>query len=276
MKRILSILLALALAAGMMATAAFADAAVAVTDASAAAGGTAAVKVSVSGAGSVSSFLNNVTYDTSKLTLTGAKLTGALSGARDVSAVTSESQVAGVTEMYAFNSANGKIAYANGAAKSINGQVFELTFKLASGVSAGEKIPVTVDIAFDGGASSASGTGNVTVSGSGGGKDYEVDVSGASISASAVSGVGYVKKIDGGEIEGKPYVYIVVNYERADGTTWAVAGTYSVEKDTGEFDFPTITGVSDTLVSVLVIALDSKVGENWAGHNIAAPERLAA
>ena len=107
-----------------------------------------------------------------------------------------------------------------------------------------------------------------------GGFDYSLDLSGASVNASGVSGTGRLVKSDGGKPDGKKYVYIVVNYERADGSTWAVAGTYSVDSD-GEFDIPSITGVSDKVSGVLVIAVDSKTGASWAGHNITKPQKIS-
>ena len=106
-----------------------------------------------------------------------------------------------------------------------------------------------------------------------GASDYVLDLSGASVSGSEVSGTGTLRKSDGSAPDGKKYVYIVVNYERPDGSTWAVAGTYAVDSD-GEFDLPSISGVSDKVSSVLVIGVDSKTGANWAGHNITKPGRV--
>ena len=103
--------------------------------------------------------------------------------------------------------------------------------------------------------------------------DYVLDLSGASVSGSEVSGTGTLRKSDGSAPDGKKYVYIVVNYERPDGSTWAVAGTYAVDSD-GEFDLPSISGVSDKVSSVLVIGVDSKTGASWAGHNITKPGRI--
>ena len=102
---------------------------------------------------------------------------------------------------------------------------------------------------------------------------YVLDLSSAAVGGSAVSGTGKLLKSDGSAPDGKKYVYVVVNYERPDGSTWAVAGTYSVDSD-GEFDLPSITGVSDMVSSVLVIGVDSKTGANWAGHNITKPGRI--
>ena len=102
---------------------------------------------------------------------------------------------------------------------------------------------------------------------------YELDLSGAQVSGSEVTGTGRMVRTGGNQPEGKRYAYIVVSYERADGSTWAVAGTYSVDAD-GEFDLPSITGVSDAVSGVLVIGLDAKVGANWAGHNITKPGRI--
>lgn len=100
---------------------------------------------------------------------------------------------------------------------------------------------------------------------------YELDLSGVTINGSDVTGIGKVVNTAGNQAIPKMYVYIVVNYESENGTTWAVAGTYPVEEDTGEFDYPTIAGVTDTIPSVLVVGLDSKTDANWAGRNLTAP-----
>ena len=97
---------------------------------------------------------------------------------------------------------------------------------------------------------------------------FAVDLSGAEKTEAGISGTGKIVRTEGNQPVGKQYVYVVVNYERADGSTWAVAGTYSVDPD-GTFDIPTITGVSDKLTSVLIVAVDAKVGADWAGHNVA-------
>ena len=102
---------------------------------------------------------------------------------------------------------------------------------------------------------------------------YELFIGGAEIEGSSVSGSGALLDGDFNPPAEKCYVYIVVNYERADGTTWAVAGTYPVDED-GMFDFPSITGVSDTLTGILAVGLDAKVGSAWAGHRITPVEKL--
>ena len=102
---------------------------------------------------------------------------------------------------------------------------------------------------------------------------YVLDLSGASVSGSNVSGTGKIVKTEGNQPVGTQYVYIVVNFERPDGSTWAVAGTYLVNED-GSFDLPTINGITDKLTSVTAVGLDAKVGSNWAGHNITAPAKI--
>ena len=109
-----------------------------------------------------------------------------------------------------------------------------------------------------------------TVSGGTGTNTYTLDLSGVSITANGVSGEGRIVRTGGSQAAGKLYAYVVVNYERADGSTWSVAGTYSADSD-GLFDMPTIAGVSDRVTRVVVIGLDAKVGANWAGHNITKP-----
>lgn len=274
MKKIMSFLLVLVLAVGLVATTAFADAGITVIDASAAAGGTAKVTLSVSGAGSFKSLSCALNYDGSKLELTDVSSVGIFSGAMNVSEVTEEYQVAGVNQMFAWNGDNGKVAYASGSEKTGSGQLFELTFQVADGIAVGTVLPVSAEVILDDADSALTGSGSITIEGADSEvvqNTYIVDLSDAAITGSSVSGMGKVVKTGGNQPESKKYVYIVVNYQRDNGTTWAVAGTYSVDPDDGTFDIPTITGVSDSVSSVLVVALDQKLGATWAGHNIAAP-----
>ena len=102
---------------------------------------------------------------------------------------------------------------------------------------------------------------------------YEIDGSNMVLEDGMLSGTGAIVKVEGNQPDGKMYVYIVVNFEREDGTGWAIAGTYPVDED-GVFDFPAITGVADEITDVFVVALDAKVGAEWAGHKIVGPALL--
>ena len=276
MRRIMSVLLVIVMATALMATSAFAAGSVDISDGSAKAGGTATVTISANGVSDFSSLLGSLTYDASKLTLTGIKAVGVVSGAQDVSKVMQESQITNATSMYAWNPANGKVAYASGSDKSGTGKLFEVSFDVAANAAANSEIPVSVEVAFDD-AAAIKDSGKITVDGAGSETEkntYELDLSGAQVSGSEVTGTGKMVQTGGNQPVGKRYVYIVVNYERPDGSTWAVAGTYAVDSD-GEDDLPSLTGVSDKVASVLVIGVDSKTGANWVGHNITKPARIA-
>ena len=277
MKKVMSVLLIAVMAAALMTISAFAAGSVDVSDGVAEAGGSATVTISANGVGSFTSLLGSLTYDSSKLTLTGIKAVGSVSGAQDVSKVTQESQITNTSSMYAWNPANGKVAYASGSDKSGTGQLFEVSFQVADGLAANTEIPVSVDVAFDDASVGLKDSGKITIDGGAEAEKntYKVDLTEAVVEKSGVSGIGKVVKVSGNQPEAKKYVYIVVNYVRADNSTWAVAGTYSVDPEDGSFDIPSITGVSDNVASVLAIAVDSKVGAGWAGHNIASPVKKA-
>ena len=269
MKKVMSILLVLAMSAALLATSAFAAGSVNLSDATAKAGETVKITVSASGVDSFSSLLSSLTYDKSSLTLVDVKPVGSVSGAQDVSKVTKESEITNQTSMYAWNAENGKIAYASGSDKSGSSQLFELTFKVAD--SAEAELPVSIEVAFDDAAAPLKDSGSITVDGAGEEvvpNTYVVDTANAVVVGSEVSGTGVVEKTGGNQPVGKQYVYIVVNFAREDGTSWAVAGTYPVYSD-GEFDLPSISSVADPIESVFIIALDAKVGANWVGHKIA-------
>lgn len=112
-----------------------------------------------------------------------------------------------------------------------------------------------------------------TVDGESAKNTYRLDLSGITIDESGISGSGRIVKTGGNQAEGKKYAYIVINFEREDGTGWSVAGTYSADSD-GVFDVPSINGVADRVSGVIVIGLDAKVGANWAGHNITSPKMV--
>jgi len=103
---------------------------------------------------------------------------------------------------------------------------------------------------------------------------YAVNTSDIKIVDNAVVGSGKIEKASGNQPLDKLYVYVTLNYERADGTKYAIALPYQTDSD-GSFDIIEYS-TKDKLVSVVVIGEDAKVGASFAGHLVGTPQMIEA
>lgn len=172
MKKVLALLMVLALSVGLAATA-FADGPVSVGGVTGKVGDTVEVTVSATAAKAFRSSTVYVLYDAAKLTLSSVAASSTLGG-MNVNEVTEASQVEGVTAMFAWNTGTDEvdgtyaiIAYANAETVQADGAIFTLTFVLNEEGTHPVKAVVTMSDAANADVlDQVEGSGNVTVTGS--------------------------------------------------------------------------------------------------------------